>query len=155
MKYLVAVDGSAAADAAFKKAVSLSKADDEVITLCVTDLTHYILSQPLSVQSDIGFDNMRDHMTTQGNEVITKYKGLAPENTSVFYTFRIENGNPREVILQIVLEQKVDILIVGQVGLTSTRSTSLGSTSEYCIRNCPCDVLICKSIRINPSEELW
>jgi len=144
MKYLVAVDGSHAADAAFNKAVNLAKAEDEVIVLCVTDLTHYILSQPLSVQSDAGFDNMRDRMAIQGNGVIAKYKGLAPENTSVSYSFRLENGNPREVILQIVFDQHVDILVIGQVGLTS-RSTSLGSTSEYCIRNCPCDVLICKS----------
>jgi len=145
MKFLVAVDGSPAADSAFNKAVSLAKAEDEVITLCVTDLTHYILSQPLSIQSDAGFDNMRDHMTAQGNAVITKYRSLVPENNSVVFTFRIENGNPREVILQIVYDLHVDILIVGQVGLTSTKSTSLGSTSEYCIRNCPCDVLICKS----------
>lgn len=37
------------------------------------------------------------------------------------YTFLLEHGNPREVILQVVIDKQVDTLVVGQVGITSSR----------------------------------
>eukprot|EP01110_Echinostelium_bisporum_P007758 TRINITY_DN2897_c0_g1_i1.p1 TRINITY_DN2897_c0_g1~~TRINITY_DN2897_c0_g1_i1.p1 ORF type:complete len:107 (-),score=28.63 TRINITY_DN2897_c0_g1_i1:125-445(-) len=102
MKYLVAVDGSSAANEAAFKAASMAKSGDEVIIMCVVDLTHYILSQPLAVESTAGFEDMKHKMVEQGNEVIAKYKNLVPESklNEVTYTFVVAEGNPREVLVQ-------------------------------------------------------
>jgi len=144
-RFLVAVDGSFASDLAFNKALSLARAGDEVITLCVVDFTHYVLSQPLSVETEQGFGAMKEKMLEERSDIINKYKKLVPDdNPQIKYTFLLENGNPRETILQVSIEKQADILVLGQVGLTSSKSVLLGSTSEYCLRNCPCDVLICK-----------
>ena len=40
----------------------------------------HILSQPLSVESDVGFGELKQRMIAQGEEVIKKYKGLVPES---------------------------------------------------------------------------
>lgn len=40
----------------------------------------YILSQPLAVESEVGFGELKQKMVAQGEEVIKKYKGLVPEN---------------------------------------------------------------------------
>jgi len=144
-RFLVAVDGSPASDNAFNKAISLAKVGDEVITLCVVDFTQYILAQPLSVETEQGFGFMKEKMLAERGDIIEKYKKLVPDdNPQIKYTFMLENGNPREVILQVTIEKQVDTLVVGQLGLSSSKSAILGSTSEYCLRNCPCDVLICK-----------
>jgi len=144
-KFLVCVDGSKASDAAAQKAKELAKPGDEVIILCVVDFTHYILSQPLSVESDVGFAELKQRMVAQGEDVTNKYKKLAESNSpDVSYKFELLQGNPREVILQYTLDNKIDTLVIGQVGLTSSKRTALGSTSDYCLRNCSCDVLICK-----------
>jgi hypothetical protein len=43
------------------------------------DPTH-ILSQPLSVESDVGFGELKQRMVAQGEEVIAKFKGLVPDS---------------------------------------------------------------------------
>lgn len=43
------------------------------------DVIH-ILSQPLSVESDVGFGELKQRMIAQGEEVIEKYKKLVPES---------------------------------------------------------------------------
>jgi len=146
MKFLVAVDGSKAADSAFKKARELAKSSDEVIVLFVSDKTHYLLSQPLSLLTAEGFPT-DENVNNQANIVIDKYRTLVSndEISGINFNFKIQKGDPKEVIQNLVEEESVDILLLGQVGLTSGKNAMLGSTSEYCMRNCKCDVLVCKS----------
>eukprot|EP01111_Echinosteliopsis_oligospora_P008654 TRINITY_DN2453_c0_g1_i1.p1 TRINITY_DN2453_c0_g1~~TRINITY_DN2453_c0_g1_i1.p1 ORF type:complete len:155 (+),score=48.18 TRINITY_DN2453_c0_g1_i1:43-507(+) len=150
-RILVAVDGSPAADAAVEKAVALAKSRDQLTVLCVVDFTHYILAQPLAVETNVNFTDLKARMIEQGNTVIEKYKKIKPDSalSEVDYQFELLQGNPREVIVQQTIDKKIDTLVIGQVGLASTKSTSVGSTAEYCLRNCPCDVLICK---LRPDE---
>ena len=40
----------------------------------------HILSQPLAVETDVGFGELKQRMVAQGEEVIKKFKALVPES---------------------------------------------------------------------------
>eukprot|EP01102_Stenamoeba_stenopodia_P009410 TRINITY_DN2770_c0_g1_i1.p1 TRINITY_DN2770_c0_g1~~TRINITY_DN2770_c0_g1_i1.p1 ORF type:complete len:199 (+),score=46.86 TRINITY_DN2770_c0_g1_i1:41-637(+) len=143
-KWLVAVDGSEAGERAFQAIVNLGKAGDEVLILTVTDLVYYMLIDPTASASGT-FDDLRKKMNDRAEGLLSKYEATIKEKLpEAKYQTLLLQGNPREVIIQTVADHKVDILVIGQVGLSVGKSVSVGSTSDFCIRNAHCNVLLVK-----------
>ncbi|EFA77830.1 hypothetical protein PPL_09328 [Heterostelium album PN500] len=142
MKYLIAIDGSDHAHNAFMKAVALYKPGDEIYTLIAIDLVHFMMAAPKLAEETTTLADMKEKMLANGNKLSGQYAELADEHNIAKYKTLLLEGNPRELIVKEVAERKIDILIIGQVGLINNPNISMGSTSTYCIRNCQCDVLL-------------
>ncbi|EGC37027.1 hypothetical protein DICPUDRAFT_46791 [Dictyostelium purpureum] len=143
MRFLIALDGSAGAHKAFIRAVSLYKDTDTIVAVVVMDMMHFVMSNQKSDMTLIS--NMKEEMLKNGQELIKKYEDLAKNDYCIenFEGICVE-GNPRDVIVKTVEDKSIDILCLGRVGLLNTENITMGSTSNYCIRNCKCDVLVCR-----------
>ncbi|KAF2074079.1 hypothetical protein CYY_004608 [Polysphondylium violaceum] len=144
VKFCVCMDGSEKAHAAFLRAISLCKPEDTIITLVVVDFVHYMMSNPKANELT-SFTNMKQEMLENGDKLIKTYEDLAKDEYNIinYSSIKLE-GNPRDMIMKVVDEQRIDVLLLGVVGLMNGENISMGSTSNFCIRNCHCDVLLCK-----------
>ncbi|XP_020240452.1 universal stress protein A-like protein [Cajanus cajan] len=57
---------------------------------------------------------------------------------------RVESGDPRDVICQMVQKLGVDVLVMGSHGYGLIKRAFLGSVSNHCAQNVKCPVLIVK-----------
>ncbi|XP_027935228.1 universal stress protein A-like protein [Vigna unguiculata] len=57
---------------------------------------------------------------------------------------RVENGDPRDVICEMVQKLGADVLVMGSHGYGLIKRAFLGSVSNHCAQNAKCPVLIVK-----------
>ncbi|KAJ4719354.1 Universal stress protein A-like protein [Melia azedarach] len=62
---------------------------------------------------------------------------------------RVECGDPRDVICDMVEKLGVDVLVMGSHGYGWFKRAFLGSVSNYCAQNVKCPVLIVKKPKSN------
>ncbi|XP_061369801.1 universal stress protein A-like protein isoform X2 [Gastrolobium bilobum] len=74
--------------------------------------------------------------------VIEKAKKLCDNLENV--ETRVENGDPRDVICQMVQKLGADVLVMGSHGYGLIKRAFLGSVSNHCAQNVKCPVLIVK-----------
>lgn len=139
-RIMVAVDGSAESELAFKKAVNIATRNNaELLIVHVID--------PRSFQSISSFDNMlAEQATTMAKQTLEEYRQQA-----IDYGFKnaktlIEYGTPKVVLSkQLPQEHKFDLIILGATGLNAVERLFIGSVSDYVIRNASCDVLVVRT----------
>jgi len=78
----------------------------------------------------------RMKQTLSKSEETVKERGIA-------FTVLLEEGSPKENICVQAERLGIDIVFIGQVG-AAAKSASLGSTSDYVLRNCRADVCMAK-----------
>ncbi|KUO77935.1 MAG: hypothetical protein APF81_03985 [Desulfosporosinus sp. BRH_c37] len=61
-----------------------------------------------------------------------------------FISKRIATGNPSQLIVTVAVEEKADIIVMGNRGFGLLMGLLLGSVSRFVIKNAPCPVLIVK-----------
>ncbi|KAH7866330.1 hypothetical protein Vadar_018971 [Vaccinium darrowii] len=87
-------------------------------------------------------------MEKYGNEVaelvMEKAKRLCNEVHDVKVETRVECGDPRDVICQMVEKLDVDMVVMGSHGYGMIKRAFLGSVSNHCAHNVKCPVLIVK-----------
>ncbi|XP_068661026.1 universal stress protein PHOS32 [Aristolochia californica] len=149
-KILVAVDeGEESMHAltwCLKNVVSEGSGKDNLILLYVRpprvvygayDGTGYLFS------SDI-VATMEKYSIDVAGAVIEKAKRACKDLKNVKVDTRIEYGDPREMICNVVEKLGVDILVMGSRGYGLLKRTFLGSVSNHCAQNVKCPVLIVK-----------
>lgn len=57
---------------------------------------------------------------------------------------RVSSGDPREALLRLVGEERVDLLVVGSHGRTGFAKLLLGSVSSHAVTHARCSVLVVK-----------
>jgi hypothetical protein len=58
----------------------------------------------------------------------------------------VHKGRPFEAIIQAAREKKVNLLIMGKLGMTDLKSLLMGSTTERVIAQAPCSVMVVKKV---------
>lgn len=66
---------------------------------------------------------------------------LRPEVPVVAVEYRLEKGNPPEVILNVAKEWPADVIVMGTHGHTGLTRALLGSVAEAVVRGAECPVL--------------
>lgn len=57
---------------------------------------------------------------------------------------RIPSGDPRDELLRLVVEERVDLLVLGSHGRTGIAKMLLGSVSSHAVTHSRCSVLVVK-----------
>ncbi|XP_062081859.1 universal stress protein A-like protein isoform X2 [Humulus lupulus] len=96
-------------------------------------------------------------MTKYGNDVadcvIEKAKRTCRDLQDVKVESRIESGDPRDVICQVVENIGADVFVMGSHGYGLLKRAFLGSVSNHCAQNVKCPVLIVKKPKTNAENK--
>ena len=57
---------------------------------------------------------------------------------------RIEDGDPRQALIQLARDEGVDLIVVGSHGRSGFSKLVLGSVSSHVVTHAPCSVLVVK-----------
>ena len=141
---VVGTDGSETATQAVRQAVELAKATGAKIEL--VSAYEPVSNQRLREESTQAPDDMqwmvnpREDVDATLNDAaeIAKEAGVDVE---VF----ARQGDPADAILDVAEEQKADLIIVGNKGMTGAKRFLLGSVPNKVSHHAPCSVLIIRT----------
>jgi nucleotide-binding universal stress UspA family protein len=141
---VVGTDGSETATSAVRQAVELAKSVGAKIQLVsayepVSD--QRLREERTEVPEDLQWMvNPREDVDATLNEAaeVAKGEGVDAE------TFA-RQGDPADAILDVAEEQKADLIIVGNKGMTGAKRFLLGSVPNKVSHHAPCSVLIIRT----------
>jgi len=135
-RILVGTDGSGTAGAAVAHAAELAKIGGaELIVISV-------YKQPEDIPPPFG--SMEGHQTAEIGKAVLKdvekrYGGGVKLRTV------LREGNPTDAIVDVADEEKVDLIVVGNRGMTGAKRFVLGSVPNAVSHHAPCHVLIVRT----------
>ncbi len=131
---LVPTDGSEPASKAVEQALECGERfDASVHAVFVVDVDE---RTPLDIAGSQAVESVREY----GQTVLDAVANRAPPDVEVVQS--VEDGDPREVILEYAKDQGIDVIIMGTHGRQGIDRLLLGSVTEYVMRNAPCSVLV-------------
>ena len=134
---LVAIDGSADADAALAHAIDLAESEHTRLTLiaAVDEVppSAYLVSGEVTGQ-------LRVNAHHQAEAVIRRALDLVPADLPV--TTVLSEQPIRLALMRELKEAHHDLIVMGSRGRGAVRSALLGSVSHYVLNHCPVPVLI-------------
>lgn len=139
LSILVATDGSAGADRAVDTAAALAKATEAPLVI-------------LTVGGNISGADLRELATAEGdlskrleadaNEILERAKQRAVRAGASDIRLQSGWGDPSQVIIEAVLQEKADILVIGRRGRGLLSGLLLGSVSQKLTSLAPCKVIV-------------
>ncbi|WP_043934111.1 universal stress protein [Bacillus sp. EB01] len=139
-KILVAVDGSKAAELAFKKAIGIASRNQARLLL-----VHVIDTRTFSLVEAYG-QGLVDRAAQNANELLDMYKQQARSAGIVDVDYIIEFGSPKlRIPKDIAQNNNIDLIICGATGMNSVERFLIGSVSENITLHAPCDVLVVRT----------
>ncbi len=126
-RVLIASDGSPTADRAARKGYALAKRLEASVTLC-------FVGHPKT-----GELVLQDTASTIGEGAATSQ-------------LLIRGGDPGDEIIGAAAEQALDLIVVGNRGMTGAKALLLGSVPKKVSEYAPCDVLIARTVTQNLEE---
>jgi nucleotide-binding universal stress UspA family protein len=108
-----------------------------------------VLSPPLSPPVggvDAGVSLMVEVSAEQVTETRTLVAGAEAELRAAGFATesRLPTGDPREVLLRLVEDERVDLIVMGSHGRTGLAKLLLGSVSSHVVTHAHCSVLVVK-----------
>jgi len=138
-KMLVPVDGSAASRRAGKLAIELAKGySTEIVALHVVDVASLPLLARTTGKSR---DEIKNELVREGEHLLAELKREA-EKEGVELITQVEVGTPHRVIVDTATHERVDLILIGKVGVRGPRRIIIGSVTERVIADAQCPVLV-------------
>ncbi|MCC7558211.1 MAG: universal stress protein [Methanobacteriaceae archaeon] len=143
-KILLPTDGSENAQRAGKHAISIAdtyRAD--IIVLNVID-TYYVQSLALPNFRE----DLRAELRLEGKKAVKKFVDQLEESQCNGYckninlTTKIKDGKPHQVILETILEEGIDLVVMGASGRHGLDRVMIGSVTDRVIREAKCPVMV-------------
>ena len=92
----------------------------------------------VSLVVEVGAEQVAETRTlVAGAEAELRAAGIATEN-------RTATGDPRDVLLRLVEDERVDLVVMGSHGRTGLAKLLLGSVSSHVVTHAHCSVLVVK-----------
>jgi nucleotide-binding universal stress UspA family protein len=61
-------------------------------------------------------------------------------------SYRVEEGDPRELIIFAAIAENADYIVVGEKGDGDVKHQRIGATTDYLVRHAPCSVVVVKTL---------
>ena len=134
---VVGTDGSPSAAAAVRRATGLAKGSGALV--------HLVTAYPdaPSYRERISSSAKRDpiNLREAAESVLARAAGEL-EAQGVAVETHAQEGDPANTIIEVAQEQNVDLIIVGDRGLTGLQRFLLGSVSSKLAHHAPCSLMI-------------
>ncbi|KAJ3219724.1 hypothetical protein HK099_004619 [Clydaea vesicula] len=140
----IAIDQSNCADYAFNWAVKnlINPETDQVVLLNVRPyITAPILYATIMTDKGDQYSKTDEANKIYSHNLIRKYAEILIKQKVKCKGVALR-GDPREEIVYKVDNLKADVLVVGSRGMNAFKRAFVGSTSDYCVHNCHCTVII-------------
>ncbi|MBM7554961.1 universal stress protein [Thalassobacillus pellis] len=134
---VIAVDGSSAAEYAFKKAIDIAKRND----------AHLVLAHVVDTRAFATVEAYDRSLALRAEgyatELLNDYKDKAVKEGVQNVDTVVEYGSPKIKIAKDVAPKfNADLIICGATGLNAMERFFIGSVSEHITRYAKCDVLV-------------
>jgi nucleotide-binding universal stress UspA family protein len=137
---LVGTDGSPRADKAVQEAIDLAKSEGaRVYLVAAFSATERHWEQ---IQSSARVEPV--NLAEVAEQVLARTAKKAEEQ-GVKVDYSAHEGDPAEVILEVADQEKADLIVVGNKGMTSAKRFFLGSVPNKVIHHAPCGVLVVRT----------
>ena len=145
-RVMVCVDGSDASWKAVESARGICEAFDAEQLIAVHVIPTASVLGGFTLDEDVDMVQARflEALEEQGGELVSRLKEHLPV-TGVQTEVVVRNGSPHSEIIELAREQDVDLIVMGNRGLTGIASVLLGSVGEKVVRHAPCSVMIHRS----------
>lgn len=140
-RILVGTDGSATAEVAIRHAARLAKSMGAELSL----VSAYSAPDPKQVSrwvQEAGQEFVGLITGTSAAESAVGRGQIAAKEEGVDASTRFVEGDPGEVLINTAEADGIDLLIVGNKGMTGAKRFLLGSVPHKVSHHAPCDVLI-------------
>lgn len=134
---LVAIDGSADADAALTHAIDLAESEHTRLTL-ITAVAELPATAYLMAGEEIG--QLSESAHRQAEAVIRQARDRVPADLPV--TTVLSDQPIRPALCRQIKEGHHDLVVIGSRGRGAVRAALLGSASHYVLHHAPVPVLI-------------
>ncbi|ESP02239.1 hypothetical protein LOTGIDRAFT_238066 [Lottia gigantea] len=134
----IAVDESEHSDLAFEWYCKNVMKNGDFLTLI-----HVPESYDLTLASPAVVEQLLKEVEEKVQKMEAKYSQKLKDH-KLCGKFRTSGGKPGEVIVNIVKEEKADLVVTGTRGLGKFRRTIMGSVSDYIIHHSPVPVIVCR-----------
>jgi nucleotide-binding universal stress UspA family protein len=140
-RIVVGTDGSETAAQAVKTAVELAKMSNAKLE--IVSAYEPIPQQRLRDEGE-GISGDLSHAVNPREDVnlVLANAAAVAKKSKVDVVTHAREGEPADVILDIAEENKADLIMVGNKGMTGTRRFLLGSVPNKISHHSPCDVWI-------------
>jgi nucleotide-binding universal stress UspA family protein len=143
-RILVGTDGSETANRAVREATELAKktgASVDVVSAFEPVSGSRLREERLEAPADI------EHMVNPQEDVAAILKDAAQEveQAGVDVKTFARQGEPADAILDVAEEEGVDLIVVGNKGMTGAKRFLLGSVPNKVSHHAPCSVLIVRT----------
>jgi universal stress protein A len=148
VKILIAVDDSLLSKAAVDFVRRWEWPEDvEIVVLSVAHPAPiaYALSdmQALAISPEVGTDEVERYAR------IARACELELQKLGCTARSRVASGEPREAILDVADQERVDLIVVGSHGRAGVRKLVMGSVANQVVTHAHCDVLVVKTPSAN------
>ena len=133
-KILVAFDGSEPAETAFRTGLDLAGR-------LGAELLVFAVARPPEPSTRVELEAVLDYAKEHFEAAFARLRGEAA-GRSVPVRTETAIGHPAQQIVQHAEAERVDLIVVGNRGLTLVQRWMLGSVSERVIRHAHCPVLV-------------
>jgi nucleotide-binding universal stress UspA family protein len=140
-RILVGTDGSATAEAAIRHAARLAKSMGADLNL----VSAYSAPDPKQVSrwvEEAGQEFVGLITGTTAAESAVEHGQVAAKEEGVEATAAYVEGDPGEVLITTAESDGIDLVVVGNKGMTGAKRFLLGSVPHKVSHHAPCDVLI-------------
>lgn len=148
MKFLIAIDGSAASEKGVQAFLGLvNPSRDKAVLLTAVELfKSYVSRVVLPTGESVSWQGKPsveiEKALLDGAKSLLQKSEAQLKEAGLQCTTRVEVGEPREVICKIAKEEEADFLVLGSRGLGSMQRLMLGSVTEFVVHQAPCSVIV-------------
>jgi len=103
-------------------------------------------------RENVTLSRLEEGLVRRLDELEAEGKVTRAERDRMF--LEIRGGKPWLEVLRFVIEESVDLVVMGTHGHTGFRNLIMGSTCERVVRRAPCDVLAVKPEGYDPKIDL-
>lgn len=141
-RILIATDGSKYSNLAVDYGVMIGKKlGYEILGLYVINMKSLEIFALEHHDNISGYEAENERLKKEG-EAALEYLAVRCKEQGVKVNTMIMRGYPAEDILKTAESEKIDMIIVGNLGKTNLEYMFMGSVSETVVKRAPCPVLV-------------
>lgn len=137
---LVGTDGSPRAERAVAEAIDLAEREGAKLILVAAFSKSQTFWEPLSTSAKVDSVDLR-----RVAEQVLMRSARKAEERGVETEYEAREGDPADVILDVAAEREVDVIVVGNKGLTGARRYVLGSVPNKITHHADRSVLVVRT----------